>query len=85
MRPNRMALGGVYGDDKRLIRESAEDRWCTRVSERDWNYCKYCYEDAPTFLLTEGVTGAASPIAVTRCCWQCGSGLEPLTIEETQT
>ena len=63
-------------DDKRLIPLSSEHLWCERTSERQWHYCKYCYRDVPTFVLTEGRRGSLNPIQQLRCCWECGSGLE---------
>jgi len=73
--------GAVFVDDKRLLSSSRigeVDIAVERESERDWHYCKYCYEDAPTFILTETVTqnGKAFEVSKLRCCWQCGSGLE---------
>lgn len=65
-------------DDKRLIPEFSGEFWAHRHSERDWSYCKYCVEQAPTFQLAEGVIGSSVPVRVLRCCWQCGSGLEVL-------
>jgi hypothetical protein len=68
----------VIYDDKRLIPEFGREFWCARVSERDWNYCKYCYRDTPTFILTEGAIGSTQPTGRMRCCWECGSGLQRL-------
>jgi len=65
-------------DDKRLIPEYGDVFWCHRLSERKWSYCKYCRRDVPCFQLTEGRMGQHSPEQVTRCCWECGSGLEIL-------
>jgi hypothetical protein len=68
-------------DDKRLLASSPEIE-VERESEHEWHYCKYCYRDTPTFILTEawwpvGQT-SANRVAKMRCCWECGSGLERL-------
>lgn len=69
-------------DDKRLISEFSDLGWAHRKSDREWHYCKYCYRDVPTFILTEGRISSEQPTQVLRCCWECGSGLDLLSIDQ---
>ena len=62
--------------DSRNIPKFGEHFWADRKSEKEWHYCKYCYEEAPTFILIQGNMGDVNPTEKMRCCWQCGSGLE---------
>ncbi len=64
-------------EDKRLLRDGPEF-WVHRKSEKPWHYCKYCYHDVPTFLLSEGLYGSVDTISILRCCWECGAGLESI-------
>ena len=75
----------VIDDDKRLLWSKCDENGTfievSRKSEKQWHECKYCYEKAPTFILTErlGKLGKGIfHISIMRCCWQCGSGLERL-------
>jgi hypothetical protein len=52
--------------------------WARREQEPEWHWCKYCYEQVPTFRLTEGLAGSTD-VQVLRCCCECGAGLEILT------
>jgi hypothetical protein len=64
--------------DKRLIPEFGPKFWAHRKSERRWHYCKYCYRNVPTFIFSDGEMGNLTPLSQIRCCWECGSGLEPV-------
>ena len=73
------------GDDKRLIPAESTDGvlWATRTTDAKFSYCKYCYEDVPTFLLAEGLQNDLNePVQILRSCQECGSGLELLTIAD---
>jgi len=70
----------IFTDDKRTISDGPRF-WVDRESERDWHYCKYCYRDVPTFVLSEGEYGSQTPVQRLRCCYECGSGLALLPIE----
>lgn len=67
-----------YENDKRLILGFTDFAWTERKSIPKWEYCKYCYEDAPCFVMTQGFIGDSRPFERMLCCWQCGSGLEML-------
>lgn len=71
----------LFIDDKRLITDSNDGKIAIRIireSEKNWNYCKYCYEKSPTFILTEETYYKHELINISkmRCCWQCGSGIK---------
>ena len=52
--------------------------WAEKHDEHERHYCKYCYEERPTYKLVEGVVGDAVPNHVTRRCYHCDYGLEVL-------
>lgn len=62
--------------DKRLTPNDGNPYWVLRESEREWQDCKYCWSEVPTFLHFEGLVGSLEPTKVLRCCWECGAGLD---------
>jgi hypothetical protein len=87
----RMCAEQIFDGDSRLrlSRQSTPDQYgleIRRLSEREWHYCKYCYQDVPTFKLLEATyeypkkqtIDGYDEILVIRCCWQCGYGLDQL-------
>jgi hypothetical protein len=75
-------MASYVSHDNRLLPTFGERFWCTRTSEREWQWCKYCGRDVPTFILDVGSVGSLAIEQRLRCCWECGSGLEQLEVPE---